>query len=179
MNWDSITYRQKNKFLLGGAVLLLLICYLFAFRNTIDLYQSNNAAEEKLEALKTAPQQIAALNKKLGFLNSRVKQYVRDDNFDQEDILVSISDFCKQNRLKIVEFPKSERKQKEDIVIETFHFTVEGNYVNLVKLIYDIEVVNKIGRIASLNFETQVDRRSKVKRLLVSVYLQNLRNNNE
>lgn len=179
MNFDNVTYRQKNKILLVGALLLLIVCYIFAIGETVELYSNNSKASQKLESLKNAPQQIVELNKRLVFLNSRVKQYVRDDDFEQEDILVAISDFCKGHRLKIVEFPKSTLKQNDDIVIETFNFTVEGNFTNLVKLIYDIEVVQKIGRIASLDFETQMDRRTKVKRLTVRIFLQNLRNNEE
>ena len=160
-----------------GTILLLVICYLFAFSNTVDLYLKNQDAHKKLLALENAPEQIAGLNKRLHYLNSKVKQYVRDDKFEQEDILVTISDFCKSNKLRIVAFPKSEIKQKDDIAIETFNFTVEGGYVNLVKLIYEIEVVQKIGRIASLHFESKVDRRTKIKHLTVNVHLQNLRNN--
>lgn len=176
MSFENLTYRSKNKLLLSGIVLLLILCYFLAINNTIELYQSNNDTKTKLTALQNAPQQISSLNKRLAFLNSRVEQYVRGKDFEQEDILVAISDFCKTNRLKIVDFPKSELKEKEDIVIETFNFVVEGNYVNLVKLIYAIEVEQKLGRIASLNFETIVDRRTKKKRLTLSVYLQNLRN---
>lgn len=179
MNLKDLTYRQKNKILLVGALLLLIVCYIFAIGETVNLYGNNSKTTQKLESLKNAPQQIAGLNKRLNFLNSRVKQYVREDDFEQDDILVSVSDFCKRNRLKIIEFPKSTLKQKDDIVIETFNFTVEGNFTNLVKLIYDIEVVQKIGRVASLDFETQVDRRTKVKRLTVNIFLQNLRNNDE
>jgi len=177
LNFNSLTYQQKNKALVIVGILLFIICYLFAFRNTIELYNKNKQAEQKLTSLENAPQQIAGLNTRLTFLNSRVKQYVRDNDFEQEDVLVEISNFCKENKLKIVEFPKSTLKRKEDIVIETFTFKVEGNFTNLVKLIYDIEVVQKIGRVAALDFKSQIDKRTKIKRLTVEIFLQNLRNN--
>ena len=148
---------------------------MFAFSNTVELYRQKNDAEQKIAVLQNSPQQIAALRKQLNMLNVRVDQYVRDENFEQEDILASISSFCSENKLKITHFPKSTLKQKDDITIETFEFTVTGSFHNLVRLIYDIEMVSKIGRIASLNFEKQIDRRTKRQSLDVTIYLQNLR----
>lgn len=175
MNWDSLSYRQKNKILLVVGTVLLLCCYFFAFEKTFDMWTQKKDAEQKIASLQNAPRRIAALRDELDFLNSRVQQYVRDENFEQEDVLASISGFCENNGLKITNFPQSTLKQKEDITIETFQFTVTGSFHSLVKLIYDIEVVSKIGRIASLQFEKQLDRRTKRQSLHVTIYLENLR----
>lgn len=176
MNFQQLTYKQKNKILLAGTILLVLISYFFSIQNTIDLYLEVEQQNQRLSTLNNYPQQLKNYMYQLKILNSRVEQYVREKDFSQDEILESLSLFCRENKLVIRSFPKSSLQEKEGFFIETHHFEVEGSYINLVKLLYQIEKVENLGRVASVYFESNIERKTKRKRLSVSIYLQNIRN---
>ncbi len=177
-NWEKLTYKQRNRVLLGGMVLLMIICYQFGVRNTLDLSSQVSEQQVRLQQLNNYPERLQSNLAKLKNINGSVDQYVRDDNFNQDEILESLSEFCGTNKLVIRSFPKSKLKRKNDILIETHRFEVEGGFTSLVELLYHIEVTEKLGRIASSNFETRLDRKTRRKRLFLTVYLQNIRNEN-
>jgi len=173
---SQLTYNQKNKILLVALILFCVFAYFFSIEKTINLKREVNEQAVRLTSLNNYPQELSKNVKQLNQLNSRVKQYVRDKDFNQDEILESLSLFCRKNKMVIRSFPKSTLQEKDDFYIETHHFVVEGNYINLVKLLYQIEKKESLGRVASVKFSSKMDRKSKRNRLSMSIYLQNIRN---
>ena len=66
--------------------------------------------------------------------------------------------------------------QKEnDFEVITVQIVAQGVFVNLVKMVYYFEQVNKIGRVTSVRFEKKEDFKNRKQYLAVKLLLQNIK----
>ena len=150
------TYRQRNLFLLGIGLLSLLLVYLLSIRRTVAVYQANRANKAAIAQAASAPAQIARLEAQVGALQqSGLRAY------DREYLLAQITGFCRQNDLLVRTFPQSERVVENNYPIITNTIEVEGNYKDLVRLVYLLEQEERLASVSSLKFYTQKDRLTK------------------
>jgi hypothetical protein len=173
------SYKQKNKYLLIGGVIFAVIIYMLAIRPTIDAYQQKKVLEQKLVQAKSAPQRMAGLETRLAFINSKVSSYLIDSTRNQEDILHAVSTFCQKNNLTLNEFPVTTYEEQTDFTIETNVVVAEGSFSNLVRLVYELEHKNKVGKVNSVKFISSMDTKRKKNVLNLIIYLQNIRIKNK
>jgi hypothetical protein len=178
LNFKELTYKKKCQYLLGGALLLLLIAYMAAFSKTIQLFIYNNALEAKVEKATKAPEQLRALESAQAAIDDQLSYYIIDTLKNHETTLEIVSEFCFRNRLILKELPRKEVMEEEDFTIETSILSVEGNYRDLLRLVYELEQKHKIGRLSSVSFRLMKDNQLKKNILVLTVYIQNIRINN-
>ena len=97
------------------------------------------------------------------------------DTNTQQALLNVIANYCRDNKTVLREFPKAISKEKNDFVVETNFFTVEGDFVKLLSLVYLLEQKERIGRIASVFFQSKRDVRTKALSLSATIYVQNVK----
>jgi hypothetical protein len=175
----TLSFKQKNKYLAIGAGVFAVIVYSFAVSHTITEYRQVKELERKVQKAKQSPGQMAALENKLAFINSKVNAYLIDSTRNQESILDAVSTFCQKNNLILREFPKTGFEEQKDITIETKVILAEGTYVNLLRLVYELEHKNKVGKLTSVNFNSFMDTKRKKLVLTATIYLQNIRIKNK
>jgi len=178
MNFKNLTYKQKNKYLIIASVFFLLFTYNFVIRKTIDLYQANNTLHTKIQAGLNAPEKKNKLESNLLQFNNGLNKYLTDSLRNREYLLNIVSDFCHKNNLVLKEFPEPIVDQEKNFEIETNIVVAEGGYVNLLKLVYELEYINVVARPASVNFEKRFDHKRKKEVLTLTMYLQNIRMTN-
>ncbi len=170
----TLSFKQKNKYLAIGAGVFAVIVYLFAISHTISEYRQVKDLERKVQKAKQSPKQMAVLENRLAFINSKVNPYLIDSTRNQEGILDAVSTFCQKNSLILKEFPKTGYEEQKDITIETNVIVVEGGYTNLLQLIYELEHKNKVGKVSSVSFNSFMDNKRKKQVLTATIYLQNI-----
>jgi hypothetical protein len=178
LNFKDLSYKKKCQYLLGGALLLGVVAYMAAFNNTIRLYMENNVLEAKLERAAKAPSQVLVLESALEAIDDQLSYYIIDTLKNHETTLEIVSEFCFRNRLILKELPKKEVMEEEDFTIETSILSVEGNYKDLLRLVYELEQKHKIGRLSSVSFRLFKDNHLKKHILVLTIYIQNIRINN-
>jgi hypothetical protein len=169
----TLTYKQRNRLLLPGVIVLLWLSYQYAISNTMELYGQVSKLESQMA--NNSPDKLARLKNKLKKLNSKMSNYKFDDTRDKEYILGITSDFCAKNKLTLSEFPEANIVEDETSSLETLTITAQGNYIGLLKLLDFLEHQNKIGRISSVQFYTQFDHKNQLSRLYSKIYIQNIR----
>ncbi len=163
------TYRQRNLFLLGVGIFSLLLIYLLSIRRTVGLYQTYRANQAAIERAASAPGEIARLEAQVGALQQNgLKVY------DQENLLVEVTRFCRSHDLLITTFPSSDRVVENSYPIITNTLEVQGAYKDMVRLVHLLEQKERLGSVSSLKFYTQKDRISKKTYLRLSIVLRNL-----
>ncbi len=99
----------------------------------------------------------------------------RADTNVQQQLLGIVTDYCQKRDVVLREFPKTIQKTQEDYLVETNIFTVEGDFIKLLELVYLLEQKSRIGKIASVNFLSKKDFKTKSLALTATIYLQNVK----
>lgn len=173
--FKNLTYKQKNRFLLIGIVLLAFLAYRMAFRNTISVYDEINSLEEQMKLADNAPQKAAGLQTRLEGMDQLLGRSQRSDTSVQQTLLGVVTDYCQKNSIILREFPRTIRKTEGEYQIETNFFIVEGGFIKLLELVYLLEQKNRTGKVASLNFISKKDFKTKVLNLTATIYVQNVK----
>lgn len=180
--FNGLTYKKKNKYLAVGVILFAIFSYKMAFQNTIAVYQNVQSLEEQLRQAEDAPQKVNALRQQmmsidqvLGKGGAETTLSAKSDTNVQQKLLGIVTDYCSKGDVVLREFPKTMQKTQDDYLVETNVFTVEGGFTKLLGLIYSLEQKSRIGKIASVNFLSKKDFKTKSLTLTSTIYLQNVK----
>lgn len=160
---------------MAGSVLFALIIYFTTIKKTFDLYMQCNELEELLGQADNASQQMLQLEKQLQEIESVFGEKEERSNNYQQVLLEAISNYCSRNNVVLREFPTPAVFNEQDFSVETNLVVVEGSFNNLLNLVYLLEQKNKSGKIASIQFQTKKDFKTKQQALTASIYIQNIK----
>lgn len=166
-----INNKQKNIVLVIGFVIALVICYQLAISKTMQ--QKNRFKNLSQEALlfKNAPKQLSLLKQKEVYYDSLLTKYQLDGSSIQNNLLKVINTFANANNLKVISFLEPHTISKNDLLIKTYEFVIEGDYNAINKLIYQLEQQTKFGEIINLHFEKKKNFRTGKSYLQAKVLL--------
>jgi hypothetical protein len=171
----SIPYNTKNKILLWGGSLLVVVIYQFTFKKTIALYSECREMKKRSELMEGAAMKKITLEKEAARLDLLSGSLQANDSNVQQVLLGIVTSYCQSNGLLLKEFPQTQRSQENNYEIELNSFTVEGEFQKLLKLVYCLEQKYRIAKVASLDLKTKKDLRTKKASLTATVYLQNIK----
>jgi len=171
VNLTQYSYKQKVAGLTKALIIVGIISWSFAVEKTYDLYFDNIRLEKQLVSASLAPQKIATFNQTLNQLDEHLFLNVDQAN-RQDNLLASIGAICKYKKLSLLSFPEVIAQQADDYIVATNVIEIEGKYTKLVEMVYDIEQIQKLGRVSSVSFELVKDRRTKKEKLIAKIFLQ-------
>jgi hypothetical protein len=177
--WKKLTYKQRYYLLIAGLVIFFYLCYKMAIKETFIVRKECRQTEERLRQVKTAPQQILELEKKIAKIDRSIRSdSIQDSNF-HEMLLARISEYCTKNNIGIVEYPPLHSFSWNEITLETNAVIVQGNFIELLKMIYFIEQKAGIGRVSGVDFYTYYERSRRRTYLRMKLYIQYILQNDE
>ena len=162
--------------LIGLAFLFAMVAYFGAVKNTVLLFKSCSDLEIKILQIKDSPRELALIEKQLkefelifGTADTNQEKY-------QPYILETISNYCNTNDIILKEFPKPLIYAEQDFIIETNKITLEGEFIQLLSLVYLLEQTKKLGKISNLQFQTFTRNMDNTKQTFLSstIYLQHI-----
>lgn len=174
MNFKQLTYKLKLRYLYIGVFLFAVIVYKAAISTTINLYSDNSKLSAKIKKAENAPLSIAELRKSLEKLDDKLNHYLIDTTKEQEHTLEVVSEFCNKNRLELKELPKRKVTIEKDFTIITSVLKIEGNFSGSIKLLNELEYLQKLGRLSSVSWKSYIDSKTKKTILCMTIYLQNI-----
>ncbi|SFJ00654.1 hypothetical protein [Olleya namhaensis] len=148
-----MTSKTKNILLISGFLLVLLIVYQLAISKTYDQKKQYTTLKKQELLFKNAPKQLSLLKQKEVYYDDLLTKYQLDGSSIQNNLLKTINIFADKNNLKVINFLEPHRISKNELIINTYEFTVEGNYNNIIGLIHQLEQKTKFGEIINLQFE--------------------------
>ncbi len=169
---NRFSYRQKYFLLLAILALSVIAIYSLAIKRTISVIGEHQDLQQKMELLKDAPGQIAAIETQLNQMEQLV---ANKEPLDLEQTLLEqVTAFSQNHHLTLIEFPKTNVSLYQDYQIYINKIVLEGNFKDIVQFIYNAEQQRKTGEIASVQFKSTKDIRSKQKYLYAYLYFQNI-----
>jgi hypothetical protein len=174
MNWSKLTYKQRKRLLWLASIVALLICYQYAFKKTWEIYgeykENNDKAARSVDHLQSLPR----LQKEAAMINDLIKSNISDTVNKPKEMLAFIGSFCKQHKMRLMEYSPMQLADGSDFNIATSQVTVEGYYKGLLKLIYELENHQSYGRLRAASFKSTEDPYTGNISLACTIYLQNL-----
>ena len=173
--FENLTYKRKNLLLGVAAVLLVFIVYSLGVSKTIKAYHDYSDAKARMEMAQNAPLMAAQLERELILMDAKMGTTKAFKQNTAETLLNLITNYCQSNHAVLREFPRTTIDMQGDLTIETNQFVLEGNFATILKLIYNLEQKNKIGKVASVKYQLKKDFKTKEMVLTASVFIQNIK----
>lgn len=174
----GITYKQKNKFLLLGFFIMLIISWAFGFKKTFAAIGACNEMQSRAETAKDLPEKEEALKKELILLESKIGSH-SDSLAFQQQLLREITSFCDSIGIDVKEYSGKEMRQEIGYLVETHRFAIQGGFLSLVKLIHHLEQKANTGKIAAADFRKVKDSKTKREELNLFLYINHITKNAE
>lgn len=171
----KLSWKQKNKLLLAGSIVLLWFVYSFAISNTIELKSSCDEQQKQMDSIQDAPEKLVQLEAELARFSALTGNGNDTLHDVHEQLLNFVTVYCDKHDLVLREFIQPVRYKNDEWTVETHPITVEGNYIEIVRFIRALEL-ESTGRIVSVDFFTKTDNKTKVRSLLATIYVQNISN---
>ena len=150
-----MTQKTKNIVLIVGFLLVVIIAYKFAIANTLQLKNEYKVLKQEAVVFDNMPQQLSSLKQREKYYDSLLTKYQLGESSMQNSMLKSINTFADANQLKVIDFIKPHKIIKNDLTINTYQFTLQGDYNAIIALIHQLEQQTKFGEIINLNFKKQ------------------------
>jgi len=166
-----MTSRNKNIVLVIGFILILFVCYQVAISKTVTLIAETKSLKVQELLFKNTPRELSLLKQKQKYYDSIFNKYQLNGSSIQNNLLKTINFTAKQNNIQIISFLEPHIELKEDLTIKTYQFVIEGDYNDMVHLIYQLEQKSKFGEIINLHFEKKKNFRTGKSFLEASVLL--------
>jgi hypothetical protein len=166
-----MTQKNKNIILVVSFLLIVVIAYQFAITNTLQLKSEYKTLKQDTVVFNNMPLQLSSLKQKEKYYDSLLTKYHLGGSSIQNNMLKAINTYAELNKLKIIDFIEPHKIIKNDLTINTYQFTLEGDYNAIISLIYQIEQKTKFGEVINLNFKKLKDYRTGRFYLQASVLL--------
>jgi hypothetical protein len=169
-----MTDKQKNIALIVGFLILLLISYQLAIKNTFVLKKRANELQQEKELLSNASQRIFNLQQENRYLDSiLMKKEISIENSFQQTLLQKLNTFQKSISISIISFHEPHSIEQNNTVIKTYSFEIKGNFNALLKLLNTLET-QQLGQLISIDFEKKKNYRRNKEELIGKFFIQKL-----
>lgn len=145
--------KTKNILLVIGFFLIVIIAYRYAIVNTLQLKKEYGMLQKEALVFDNLPTQLSALRHKERYFDSLLTTYQLGESSMQNSMLNTINTYADANQIKVVDFIEPHRIKQQDLTVNTYQFTIEGNYNALLSLVHQLEQHTKFGEIINLNFK--------------------------
>ena len=173
------SYKRNVLVLLISFLILIVIAYQMAIKETIAAKRRFKDLNEKIIDIDQVPGQIEDLENQLAEIQQRIGNTYSNFTDIQEALLEEVTRYCQMNKLLLVQVPKVHRAENMNYIFETSNYIIEGRFIPLVRLLNHLEKGQITGKVISAEFEKHKDLKSKRLRLRLSVYIQNVKEKNQ
>ncbi len=167
---------SKRRFflLIIGAVVLFLISYLTAISKTLTLRKQYRSLEKEAFLNKDVSLQFQVISKKQVYYDSILQTMNLTDTSLENNFLKTLNAESKKGQLKLKTFNTPHLFLSDDAKYVSYDFTLEGDFVNMMKLLHKIEIGGTFGVITHLDFKKETDFRTRKKSLTSRVLIQSV-----
>lgn len=171
---NDLTYKTKNIIAVVATFIFGIIAYQFAIGKTMSLKEENDRFQTRMEKAKDAPTLLRQYKANLKSINSQLGYVGTNDQLSQDKILDLIENFSKSNNTYLKEYSKTILNTDNVYNLETNVIEIEGDYPDIVRLIYEIEFLQNVSKVTATYFIKQKNISTKKTTLTATIYLQNI-----
>jgi hypothetical protein len=148
---------NKNKLLLAGTLVMLVLVYAVSVRPTLALHGENELLQKEIELAHNAPGKLeyyrAELQRQRRFLD-----FSGQERNIKEDILEVAASGCEANNVLFKNLSEPSSFTEENLEIETYEVSLQGDFIGSLKTIAYMEEKLSSGKIVSTRFRMEKNR---------------------
>lgn len=146
-------YKQKNRTLVAGFVLLLFVAYQFTFKKTFELNTSINKLSKDKELLSNAGERIKSLQMENRQLDAILQSNdISVDQSFEQTLLEKVVELEELHQLKLVSSGKPHIYESDEASMLSYVIEVKGDFRNLLLFASSLEQ-QRLGEFVSTSFE--------------------------
>jgi hypothetical protein len=143
---------KKEYLLIPGIVLLFLVCYRFAFENTVEAWQRHQQLKQKAAAANDLSYQPGYSERKNRNLDKIMALYEADTTMLRSNIINTIALQAEKLHVKLTAVPAEDALYHAgNYIIQKLDF--EGTYVDLNRFLNQLQSLNHVGVIRYIRFK--------------------------
>tara|TARA_R110002124_G_scaffold17532_3_gene73533 strand:+ start:419146 stop:419664 length:519 start_codon:yes stop_codon:yes gene_type:complete len=166
--------QTKNRALILGFMLILLIAYHFAISKTFE----TRSELKTIETQTLGYGDLSVMNGKLKLKEVQMDSILSKNNLNntsiQNNLLEVLNTKASDETFKISEFNEPHQVTQDAVTITSYQFTLQGNFEGMQEVVYSLEQEYSFGKITHVSFEKKRDFRKRKDYLKCSVILENL-----
>ncbi|MCB2411158.1 hypothetical protein [Hymenobacter lucidus] len=170
----SLTYKRRNQLLLLGAVVFFVLAYQVSIRPTLRLWQENESQRTMLQQLRNAPQAIRRLQAQKQQNQWLMRSFQVDTTQSEGLALNRLTATCRRYGVTVASLSPSQHTVRNGYSIETRIAKLRGSFHGLVQTVYSLEYVQPIGRLSSVRYALEEDRKQHRSFLYAYLYVQTI-----
>lgn len=170
-----MTSKTKKNSLILGIVLVFFACYQFAISNTLELRKEYHILKKEETRFKDIPKQLSILSGKQQHYDSLLNSMNLGNTSMENNLIKAINITAEQNKLKVIDFNRPHIYEDKGTALHTFDFTLEGDFIQILKGIYTLEQEGNFGEIVHLNFEKKKNYNTRKNFLNATLFLQHVK----
>lgn len=93
---------------------------------------------------------------------------------NEQLLLNFLSNFSSHDKITLIDFPRSIYQDKAGMRIQTNSFSAEGNFENLLSLVFELERKQKFCKVSSVKMIAKKNINSKTSKLTATLYLRTI-----
>lgn len=165
---------NRNKMLVGGFILSLVVSYQLTFKKTLALRSAHLKNTELRERAKDMPRKLVALRQREMQLDAQFRKlHLGSSNF-QNELLRFLNEQGSEHSVKIIDFKAPHVIIEDNTTTRTYQFILEGSFTDILKVVHTLETQGSFGGISHMAFEKQKDPRQRKNYLQASLHLQQI-----
>jgi hypothetical protein len=177
----NLSEKYKLYLIVAGIILASIIAYRVAIKSTVMVMKDYRELKQKAAEAEDISSRCAALQKQLTILNRSYFDAAKGIDDTHNIFLDKLGRLAATYNATVTEYPAQHSYRASSVQVETHIAVLQGNFSDLLKVLYELEVNERIGRLVSVEYFTETNRKTKIRSLYMRIYIQNYRNkeNNE
>jgi hypothetical protein len=131
---------------------------------------------EDIELSKNIPMEIAKLTQKEKYLDNQFAKLNLSSSAFQTDLLKFLNEQTTENRINTLNFGAPHLISTTEFTIKTHEFTLEGSFNGILRTLNTVEGKSSFGAISHVQFEKQLDFKTRKSILQATVHLKQVEN---
>ncbi|GAB3879793.1 hypothetical protein GCM10028824_43870 [Hymenobacter segetis] len=170
----TLTYRQRTALVLGAGLLFFVIVCAGYLQPTFALWRSNVAQAQALVELQRAPEQLQQLTAQARADAWLMRGYRIDTTRQEGYLLNQLSQTARQYGVTLAALSRGATLNHAGYQVQTRIAKLRGPFRGLVQAVHSLEYERPVGRLASVRFVVEEDRKQRRDFLFAYLYLQSI-----
>jgi hypothetical protein len=164
-----MSYVLKYRLVLAFSFLLVVSAYLLAVKKTAQEIRMYKNAKLSIQAIEQAPVLLKEYQKELTQLKTLIGEHSGDYKKVDGVFFGLLSQLAEKYKVQIASVEKPIEAKYEHYKIKTYPVTLQGEFVQVLAMVEELESDSRLGKLVSLGFSVKKSKNSK-KVLISTLY---------
>jgi hypothetical protein len=170
----KLTYKQKLKWFPLFVLLAFFLCYELTIKKTVYEYKKYTSSIKSYDSTFASNNGLGKIKERTKKINELYDQYLLDTLQPEKNLLYVSSKFCDSHNLSLKEYKTIGLSKTDSFEVLTRAITVEGEYADCLQMLYELERMRKVGKVAATEFKSYGNVNDSTVHLNCTIYVQNL-----